>query len=104
MLTEVQVEAVGAASNLPEETVMLLQMTPYKGSPSASVPTGPLIYRSYEFISVYDVAFEALIHGKFGGGIMSAIGFNMNLTCESNPKGDYVRIIMGDKLLPYKTY
>ncbi|MCT7329088.1 cyanase [Ralstonia sp. 22086] len=103
-LTEAQAKAVGAALDLPEEAVMLLQVTPYKGSLPTTVPTDPLIYRFYELISVYGTTFKALIHEEFGDGIMSAIDFNMDLTREPDPKGDRVRIVMSGKFLPYKTY
>ena len=103
-LTEAQANAVGAALDLPEEAVMLLQVTPYKGSLPSAVPTDPLIYRFYELISVYGTTFKALIHEEFGDGIMSAIDFNMDLQREPDPKGDRVRIVMSGKFLPYKTY
>jgi cyanate lyase len=103
-LTAAQAHAVGAALELSEETIALLQVTPYKGSLPTAVPTDPLIYRFYELISVYGTTFKALIHEEFGDGIMSAIDFNMDLTREPDPKGDRVRIVMSGKFLPYKTY
>lgn len=103
-LTEAQAKAVGAALDLPEEAIALLQVPPYKGSLPTAVPTDPLIYRFYELVSVYGTTFKALIHEEFGDGIMSAIDFNMDLTREPDPKGDRVRIVMSGKFLPYKTY
>jgi cyanate lyase len=103
-LTAAQAHAVGAALELSEEAIALLQVTPYKGSLPTAVPTDPLIYRFYELISVYGTTFKALIHEEFGDGIMSAIDFNMDLTREPDPKGDRVRIVMSGKFLPYKTY
>lgn len=103
-LTEAQAKAVGAALELPEEAVALLQVPPYKGSLPTAVPTDPLIYRFYELVSVYGTTFKALIHEEFGDGIMSAIDFNMDLQREPDPKGDRVRIVMSGKFLPYKTY
>ena len=102
-LTAAQAHAVGAALELSEEAIALLQVTPYKGSLPTAVPTDPLIYRFYELISVYGTTFKALIHEEFGDGIMSAIDFNMDLTREPDPKGDRVRIVMSGKFLPYKT-
>ena len=52
-LTEAQANAIGAALDLPEEAIALLQVPPYKGSLPTAVPTDPLIYRFYELISVY---------------------------------------------------
>lgn len=103
-LTAAQAHAVGAALELSEEAIALLQVTPYKGSLPTAVPTDPLIYSFYELISVYGTTFKALIHEEFGDGIMSAIDFNMDLTREPDPKGDRVRIVMSGKFLPYKTY
>lgn len=103
-LTEAHAKAVGAALDLSEEAVALLQVPPYKGSLPTAVPTDPLIYRFYELISVYGTTFKALIHEEFGDGIMSAIDFNMDLQREPDPKGDRVRIVMSGKFLPYKTY
>ncbi|WP_082218493.1 cyanase [Kamptonema formosum] len=37
------------------------------------VPTDPLIYRFYEIMQVYGMPLKAIIHEKFGDGIMSAI-------------------------------
>ena len=79
-------------------------MVPYKGSLPTAVPTDPLIYRFYELVSVYGTTFKELIHEEFGDGIMSAIDFKMDLTRESDPKGDRVHISMSGKFLPYKAY
>jgi cyanate lyase len=53
---------------------------------------------------VYGSTFKELIHEEFGDGIMSAIDFSMQLSRESDPKGDRVRITMSGNYLPYKTY
>lgn len=45
---------------------------PYKGSLPTAVPTGPLIYRFHELISVFGSTFKGLIHEQFGDRIMSA--------------------------------
>ena len=103
-LSESQAAVVGAALDLPEEAVALLQEVPYKGSLPTAVPTDPLIYRFYEMISVYGTTLKALIHEEFGDGIMSAIDFSMDIAREPDPKGDRVRIVLSGKLLPYKTY
>jgi cyanate lyase len=103
-LTYEQATAVGAALDLPEEAVSLLQVVPYKGSLPTSVPTDPLIYRFYELVNVYGTTFKELIHEEFGDGIMSAIDFKMDLQREPNPAGDRVSITMSGKFLPYKTY
>ena len=74
------------------------------GSLSTAVPTDPLIYRFHELVSVYGTTFKELIHEEFGDGIMSAIDFRMDLTRETDPAGDRVKIVMSGKFLPYKTF
>jgi cyanate lyase len=103
-LSDTQAAVVGAALDLPEEAVALLQEVPYKGSLPTSVPSDPLVYRFHELISVYGTTFKALIHEEFGDGIMSAIDFSMDISREQDAKGDRVRIVMSGKFLPYKTY
>jgi cyanate lyase len=103
-LSDTQAAIVGAALDLSEEAVALLQEVPYKGSLPTAVPTDPLVYRFHELISVYGTTLKALIHEEFGDGIMSAIDFSMDITREADPKGDRVRIVMSGKFLPYKTY
>ena len=68
------------------------------------VPTDPLIYRFYEIMQVYGMPAKAVIHEKFGDGIMSAIDFTMNVDKEEDPKGDRVKITMSGKFLPYKKW
>ena len=47
---------------------------------------------------------KALIHEKFGDGIMSAIDFDMSVTRVENPKGDRVKIEMSGKYLGYNAW
>lgn len=103
-LTAEQAATIGAMLDLPVDAISQLQVVPYKGSLSTSVPTDPLIYRFYELVNVYGTTFKALIHEEFGDGIMSAIDFNMDLKRESDPNGDRVNIVMSGKFLPYKSY
>ncbi|MCX8068883.1 MAG: cyanase, partial [Thermodesulfovibrionales bacterium] len=69
-----------------------------------AIPTDPTIYRFYELILVYGPAIKALIHEKFGDGIMSAIDFTMDMKKMEDPKGDRVLITMNGKFLPYKKF
>jgi cyanate lyase len=103
-LTADQATTIGALLDLPADAISQLQVVPYKGSLSTTVPTDPLIYRFYELVNVYGTTFKALIHEEFGDGIMSAIDFNMDLKRESDPNGDRVNIVMSGKFLPYKSY
>jgi cyanate lyase len=68
------------------------------------VPTDPLVYRFYEIMQVYGMPLKAVIHEKFGDGIMSAIDFTLDVDREEDPKGDRVRVTMSGKFLPYKTW
>jgi len=68
------------------------------------VPTDPLVYRFYEILQVYGMPLKAVIHEKFGDGIMSAIDFTMDVEKEPDPKGDRVRIVMSGKFLAYKKW
>jgi cyanate lyase len=68
------------------------------------VPTDPLIYRFYEIMQVYGMPLKAVIHEKFGDGIMSAIDFTMDVEKEEDPKGDRVKLVMSGKFLPYKKW
>lgn len=70
----------------------------------AVVPTDPLLYRFYEIMQVYGMPMKAVIHEKFGDGIMSAIDFTLDIEKEEDPKGDRVKIIMNGKFLPYKKW
>jgi cyanate lyase len=94
------VEAIGADSSLIEP----LTECPLKGSLEPVIPTDPLIYRFYEIMQVYGMPIKAVVHEKFGDGIMSAIDFSVDVECEEDPKGDRVKIIMCGKFLPYKKW
>lgn len=68
------------------------------------VPTDPLIYRFYEIMQVYGMPIKAVIHEKFGDGIMSAIDFTLDIEKVEDPKGDRVKLTMNGKFLPYKKW
>ena len=89
--------------SLGDEVMKALCEFPYK-SWDFSVPQDPLIYRLYEVVGVYGETMKALIHEKFGDGIMSAIDFSLNIDKEENPLGDRVVITMNGKFLPYKSW
>jgi len=102
--TPEQAKAIGELFGLTDEEQKWLQVVPYKGSLPTAVPTDPLIYRWYEIVSVYGTTIKELIHEEFGDGIMSAIDFSMDITRQSDPKGDRVHVVLSGKFLPYKTY
>lgn len=88
---------------LPADVSTALQAFPHK-SWDKTIPTDPVIYRLYEVVGVYGDTIKALIHEKFGDGIMSAIDFSMHIDKEENPAGDRVKITMNGKFLPYKSW
>lgn len=98
-------KAVGLCDilGLDKQVAEALQICPKKAWDGA-VPQDPLIYRLYEVIGVYGDTMKALIHEKFGDGIMSAIDFTMDIEKEENPKGDRVVVTMNGKFLPYKAW
>jgi len=86
-----------------KEVVSFLVAFPNKGL-GPVVPTDPLIYRLYEIMQVYGYPFKAVVHEKFGDGIMSAIDFTMDVEKEKDPKGDRIKVTMSGKFLPYKIW
>ena len=99
-----EAQKIGSALGLDSETVAILCEPALKGSLDASVPVDPLIYRFYEIMQVYGMPLKAVIHEKFGDGIMSAIDFTLDVEKETDPKGDRVKIIMSGKFLAYKKW
>ncbi|MEG4532276.1 cyanase [Microcoleus sp. D2_18a_D3] len=99
-----EAEKIVSALGLDSETAAVLCEPPLKGSLEDSVPVDPLIYRFYEIMQVYGMPLKAVIHEKFGDGIMSAIDFTMDVEKEADPKGDRVKIIMSGKFLEYKKW
>lgn len=94
------ISALGLESDIADE----LTAFPVKGSLDPVIPTDPLIYRFYEIMQVYGMPMKAVIHEKFGDGIMSAIDFSLDIEKEEDPKGDRVKVIMSGKFLPYKKW
>ncbi len=43
------------------------------------IPTDPTMYRFYEMLQVYGTTLKALVHEKFGDGIISAINFKLDV-------------------------
>ena len=95
--------ALGKLLSLSDEAVEVLTESPTKNF-AQTVPTDPCIYRFYEIVGVYGPTLKALIHEKFGDGIMSAIDFDMTVERVENPKGDRVKIEMSGKYLAYNAW
>ncbi|RUS20187.1 putative cyanate hydratase [Endogone sp. FLAS-F59071] len=77
---------------------------PDRGGLMSVPPTDPTLYRFYEILQVYGYPLKAIIHEKFGDGIMSAIDFTMDVDKIENPAGNRVKITMDGKFLPYKKW
>src|SRR3569832_1886122 len=102
-MSEDKARALCETLALGDDVAKALQGCPHKHW-DKTVPTDPLVYRFYEMINVYGDTIKALIHEKFGDGIMSAIDFTMDITKEENPKGDRVVITLNGNFLPYKAW
>jgi cyanate lyase len=98
-----EAEKLLTALGLDHSFIAALTEYPCKGL-GPTVPTDPLIYRFYEIMQVYGMPLKAVIHDKFGDGIMSAIDFTLDVEKVEDPKGDRVKVIMNGKFLPYKKW
>ncbi|MBN2428905.1 MAG: cyanase [Deltaproteobacteria bacterium] len=96
-------EKIASELGLDEDFQKFMVDFPDKGL-GPVVPTDPLIYRFYEIMQVYGYPIKAIIHEKFGDGIMSAIDYTMDIEKVEDPKGDRVKVTMCGKFLPYKVW
>ncbi|WP_199912201.1 cyanase [Stenotrophomonas sp. ZAC14D2_NAIMI4_7] len=95
----------GAKLDLDAEGVALLQSIPMRGSIGAGVPIDPTIYRFYEMLQVYGTTLKAMVHEKFGDGIISAINFKLDVQKVDDPEGGSRAVITLDgKYLPTKPF
>lgn len=101
--SEEEAEKLVSILGLGSDVAETLTEFPNKGL-GPVVPTDPLIYRFYEIVQVYGMPLKAIIHEKFGDGIMSAIDYTVEVEKEEDPAGDRVRVIMSGKYLPYKKW
>jgi cyanate lyase len=90
---------------LGDEAARLLQTIPLRGSIPGGVPTDPTIYRFYEMVQIYGSTLKALVHEKFGDGIISAINFKLDIKKVDDPEGGSRAVITLDgKYLPTKPF
>lgn len=98
-------KTVGKTLDLDDDAVALLQTIPVRGSIGNGVPTDPTIYRFYEIVQVYGTMLKALVHEKFGDGIISAINFKLSIEKVEDPEGGSRAVITLDgKYLPTKPF
>jgi cyanate lyase len=62
------------------------------------------MYRLHEITQVYGTTIKAVVHEKFGDGIMSAIDLEIDVQRVPDPKGDRVQITYNGKFLPYRKW
>jgi cyanate lyase len=103
-MSESESSAATEILGLSKEVKTALMEYPSRGSLQDSIPVDPTIYRFYELIQVYGSTIKALIHEKFGDGIMSAIDFTMDIDKVNDPNGDRVVVTLNGKFLPYKKF
>jgi cyanate lyase len=98
-------KVVAEKLDLDEDAVRLLQTIPLRGSIPGGVPTDPTIYRFYEMVQIYGSTLKALVHEKFGDGIISAINFKLDIKKVEDPDGGSRAVITLDgKYLPTKPF
>lgn len=77
---------------------------PTRGALLDLPPRDPTIYRLFEIVQNYGPAYKSVIEEKFGDGIMSAISFSTHVDKETDEKGDWVKITLRGKFLPYTRF
>jgi cyanate lyase len=99
-----EADALARALGVDPSVCRPFTAVPTRGALSSAVPIDPLLYRFYEIIQVFGMATKAIIHEKFGDGIMSAIDFRMSIDRATDPAGDRVVVTYDGKFLPYKKW
>jgi cyanate lyase len=98
-------QIVAERLGLGDDATRLLQAIPVRGSIPGGVPTDPTIYRFYEMVHIYGSTLKALVHEKFGDGIISAINFRLDIKKVEDPEGGHRAVITLDgKYLPTKPF
>ncbi|MBP0592624.1 cyanase [Paraburkholderia sp. LEh10] len=104
-LPEHVAKLVAERLELGEEAARQLQTIPLRGSIPGGVPTDPTIYRFYEIVQIYGSTLKALVHEKFGDGIISAINFKLDIEKVQDPEGGERAVItLNGKYLPTRPY
>ena len=103
-LSAEEADALAAALGVDASECRPLTVIPTRGALDAAVPVDPLLYRFYEIIQVFGPAMKAVIHEKFGDGIMSAIDFRASIERVPDPAGDRVVVTYDGKFLPYRKW
>ncbi len=99
-----EAEKVADFLGLDAEVAAGLTRIPSRGAFDGAVPVDPLLYRFFEIIQVFGPAIHAVIHERFGDGIMSAIDFELDIQRKPDPKGDRVVVTLDGKFLSYRKW
>jgi cyanate lyase len=102
--SESLMECLSVDKKLRHSVKTILTQPPMKGALEGKIPVDPVVYRFYEIIQVYGTVFKALIHEKFGDGIMSAADFSLDVDKDRRNDGDYVKVTLCGKFMPYKKW
>ncbi|KAI5120199.1 hypothetical protein M0805_006305 [Coniferiporia weirii] len=105
-LTEDQIEALASLLEVPAANLHAQLGAHWwpERSLGSTTPTDPVVYRLYEGIKVYGYPIKAIIHEKFGDGIMSMINCSVTVDKKPDPAGDRVVLTFDGKFLPYSTW
>ena len=103
-MSEDEAQSVMSLLGLDPDVATALAEIPSRGAFGGDVPVDPLLYRFFEIIQVFGPAIKAVIHEKFGDGIMSAIDFELDIRRKPDSKGDRVVVTLDGKFLPYRKW
>ena len=94
---------VGERLDLSADDIQLLQSVPVRDG--VGIPSDPTLYRFHAMMQMYGPTLKALVHEKFGDGIISAINFRLDIQKIPDPEGgDRAVITLNGKFLPVKPY
>ncbi|KAL1584266.1 Cyanate hydratase [Cladosporium halotolerans] len=104
--SEEDLKGLSKVLGIPEETLRQTELLnfPDRGRSLEMPPREPLVYRLYEIVQNYGYAYKSVINEKFGDGIMSAISFSTKVEKETDEKGDWVKITLRGKWLPFSRF
>ncbi|KAH7092010.1 cyanate lyase C-terminal domain-containing protein [Paraphoma chrysanthemicola] len=105
MASPEDIQKLSTVLDIPLETLeSQLSGFPDRGRSLDMPPKDPTIYRLYEIVQNYGHAYKAVLHEKFGDGIMSAISFSTKVEKETDEKGEWAVITWRGKWLPYSRF
>ncbi|KAF9692959.1 hypothetical protein EKO04_009112 [Ascochyta lentis] len=105
MASAEDIQKLSKVLDIPAETLeSQLSGFPDRGRSLEMPPKDPLVYRLYEIVQNYGYAYKAVLNEKFGDGIMSAISFSTKIEKETDEKGEWAKITLRGKWLPYSRF